>query len=211
MVQTSYRMLCRALVIFSITALHIANANIDLHQQLSDALPIDSDLRIGRLDNGLRYYIRKNKRPEKQAIINLVVNVGSLNEQEHEQGLAHFLEHLQYKGSENFRVNFGADLNAYTSFDETSYFFVIPTDNEELFAKTFLTLSDFGGRALLRDEAINVERTVVLDELQMRNSAQLRQWYVFLPVFMAGTDYPNRFPIGKANIITDATSATIRR
>ena len=223
MVQTSYRMLCRALVIFSITALHIANANIDLHQQLSDALPIDSDLRIGRLDNGLRYYIRKNKRPEKQAIINLVVNVGSLNEQEHEQGLAHFLEHLQYKGSENFRdekefenyfnshgIQSSADKNAYTSFDETSYFFVIPTDNEELFAKTFLTLSDFGGRALLRDEAINVERTVVLDELQMRNSAQLRQWYVFLPVFMAGTDYPNRFPIGKANIITDATSATIR-
>ncbi|MBM3887244.1 insulinase family protein, partial [Candidatus Dependentiae bacterium] len=224
MIKISYNKLRNAFIFFSITYFQsIFSLSINLQQPLKDALSIDPNLCIGTLDNGLRYYIQKNKRPEKQAVINLVVHAGSLNEQEHEQGIAHFLEHLQYKGSENFRdekefekyfnnhgIQSGADKNAYTNWDETGYFFVIPTDNEELFAKTFLTLGDFSGRALLREEAINIEKTVVLDELQMRNSATLRQWYALLPTLMAGTAYPERFPIGKAEVISSATSSTLR-
>lgn len=195
--------------------------NLDL--PLNDVLAVDSGVRIGKLENGLTYYIRKNKKPEKQAIIELVVKAGSLHEKDHEQGLAHYLEHVVFKGSKHFQdekefenyfssrgIQFAADNNAFTTFDKTGYFFVIPTDNQDLTDKTFAALGDFAGRAFLKDAAVETERAIILDELQVRNSVMLRQFRVWLPVLMQGTDYQNRIPAGIAEVISTATPETIR-
>lgn len=224
MVFTSFVWRYKALVLGLLLTVQAGFARVpELGTPLSKVLPIDKELRMGKLENGLSYYIRKNKRPEKQAIIELMVKAGSLHEQDHEQGLAHFLEHVVFKGSKHFQdekefnsyfssrgIKSGADNNAFTSFDKTGYFFVIPTDDKELMEKTFAALGDFAGRAFLQPDAIESERSIILDELQLRSSSQLRQMRALLPVLMRGTDYPNRIPAGISEIITTATAETIR-
>lgn len=224
MIFTSFAWRYKALVVGFVVAAQAAFAQVpDLKTPLSKVLPIDKELRIGKLENGLSYYIRKNKRPEKQAIIELVVKAGSLHEQDHEQGLAHFLEHTVFKGSKHFQdqkefnnyfssrgVQFAADNNAFTSFDKTGYFFVIPTDDQDLTDKTFAALGDFAGRAFLKQEAIDGERDIILDELQMRDSSQLRQMRALLPVLMRGTDYHHRIPSGLKEVVSTASAETIR-
>src|SRR3954464_10679216 len=112
--------------------------------KLSEKIPVDPAVKIGKLANGMTYYIRKNTRPEKKVELRLVVNAGSILEDDDQQGLAHFIEHMAFNGSKNFQKNdlvsflqsigvkFGADLNAYTSFDETVYILPVPTDKPEL-------------------------------------------------------------------------------
>src|SRR5688572_28279227 len=116
----------------------------------SDPLPISPNVKIGKLSNGLTYYIRKNAKPEKKVELRLVVKAGSILEDDDQQGLAHFTEHMAFNGSKNFKKNdlvsflqsigvqFGADLNAYTGFDETVYILPIPTDKPENLEKGFL-------------------------------------------------------------------------
>lgn len=122
--------------------------------KLSDALPIDPDVRMGILGNGLQYYIRKNDKPEKKVQLRLIVNAGSVLEDPDQQGLAHMMEHMNFNGSEHFPKNelvdylqsigvqFGADLNAFTSFDETIYILPIPSDDSVKIDKGFTILED---------------------------------------------------------------------
>src|ERR1051325_9818808 len=142
----------------------------------AERLPIDPDVTVKKLPNGLTYYIRQNKKPENRAQFHLVVNAGSILETEKQQGLAHFLEHMAFNGTKNFQKNeivnflerigmsFGADLNAYTSFDETSYRLEVPTDKPEVVQKAMQVLEDWAHNITFDAQEIEKERGVVIEE-----------------------------------------------
>ena len=146
-------------------------------------MPVDPNVKIGRLSNGLTYYIRKNTLPEKRAEMRLVVNAGSVLEDEDQQGLAHFMEHMNFNGTKRFPKNelvsylqsigvqFGADLNAYTSFDETVYILPVPTDKPELIDKGLQILEDWAHNALLDSIEIEKERGVVKQGTKLWNNS----------------------------------------
>src|SRR6266705_554186 len=137
--------------------------------KLSNPLAVAPDIKIGKLSNGLTYYIRKNGRPEKKVELRLVVKVGSIMEDDDQQGLAHFTEHMAFNGTKNFKKNdlvsflqsigvqFGADLNAYTSFDQTVYILPIPTDKPENFDKGMLVLEDWASTVTFENTEIDKE------------------------------------------------------
>src|SRR5580698_9314579 len=140
---------------------------------LNDKLPIDPNIKIGKLSNGLTYYIRKNAKPEKKVQLRLVVNAGSVLEDKNQQGLAHMMEHMNFNGLQHFPKNelvnylqsigveFGADLNAYTGFDETVYILPIPSDDENKIDKGFTILQDWAGVLSFDTAQIAGERPVV--------------------------------------------------
>src|ERR1035437_2640815 len=123
--------------------------------KLNDEIPLDNNILTGKLDNGIRYYIRVNKKPESRAFLRLAVNAGSILENDDQRGLAHFVEHMAFNGSKHFQKNdlinylesigmrFGADINAYTSFDETVYKLEVPTDSAILLEKGFQIMEDW--------------------------------------------------------------------
>src|SRR2546423_7206057 len=145
-------------------------------QDLSTLLPTDPKVVKGKLPNGLTYYIRSNKKPENKVELRLVVKAGSILETPDQLGLAHFMEHMNFNGLQHFEKNelvsylqsigveFGADLNAYTSFDETVYILPIPTDNPGNLDKGFQIIEDWSHNALLTNKDIDEERGVVLEE-----------------------------------------------
>src|SRR5213595_431585 len=159
------------LVFFSI----YLNAQFNLNQPI----PVDPAVKIGKLPNGLTYYIQKNLKTEKKMELRLVVNTGSILENADQRGLAHFMEHMNFNGSKHFPKNelvnylqsigvkFGADLNAYTGFDETVYILPLPTTDKEKLDKGFTILEDWAGNALLDTAEINKERGVVLEESRL--------------------------------------------
>ncbi|MDX1314087.1 MAG: insulinase family protein [Eudoraea sp.] len=171
-------------------------------------IPIDPNVKVGKLDNGLTYYIRNNGKPEDKVELRLVVNAGSIMETERQLGLAHFMEHMNFNGTKNFEKNdlvdylqsigvkFGADLNAYTSFDETVYILPIPSDDPEKLEQGFQILEDWAHNTTLSEEAIDGERGVVLEELRLRLGAEERMQKVTLPKIMYGSRYADRLPIG---------------
>jgi zinc protease len=175
---------------------------------LSDPLPISPQVTIGTLANGLTYYIQKNSRPEKRLELRLVVKAGSILEDEDQQGLAHFTEHMAFNGSTHFKkhelvsylqsigLKFGADLNAYTSFNETVYILPIPTDKLESIEKGFLVLQDWAQGVSFNDADIDMERAIVLEELRLGKGAQDRMNKVLLPKIFSGSQYAKRLPIG---------------
>ncbi len=146
----------------------------------STKIPTDPSVKTGVLENGLTYYIKNNGKPEDKLELRLAINSGSLLEDDNQQGLAHFIEHMNFNGTTNFKKNelvdylqsigvkFGADLNAYTSFDETVYILPIPSDNPETLEKGFQVLEDWAHNATLTEEAIDGERGVVLEEYRLR-------------------------------------------
>lgn len=169
----------------------------------------------GELENGFRYFIRQNEKPEERAELRLVVNAGSILEEEDQQGLAHYLEHSAFNGTEHFEKNdmvkfleslgmgFGPDLNAYTSFDETVYMLTVPTGDKEVLEKAFLILSDWAGRIQNTDEALENERGVIIEEWRGRRGAQARIRDQQYPVMFAGSRYAERLPIGKLEVLRD--------
>lgn len=171
-------------------------------------IPIDPSVKVGKLDNGLSYYIKNNGKPEDKVELRLVVNAGSIMESDRQLGLAHFMEHMNFNGTKNFQKNdlvdylqsigvkFGADLNAYTSFDETVYILPIPSDNPEKLEKGFQIIEDWAHNTTLSEEAIDGERGVVLEELRLRLGAEERMQRVTLPKMMYGSKYAERLPIG---------------
>ncbi len=179
----------------------------------SDPLPISPDIKTGTLPNGLKYYIKKNSRPEKKMELRLAVNAGSILEDDNQQGLAHFTEHMAFNGSKNFKKNdlvsflqsigvkFGAHLNAYTSFDETVYMLNIPLDKPENLEKGFLVLEDWAGGVLFDTKEIDKERGVVLEESRGRKGAQDRMYEKIYPKLFVGSKYADRIPIGKDDIL----------
>ncbi len=188
-----------------------------------DKLPIDPNVKIGKLSNGLTYYIRKNVKPEKKVELRLVVNTGSVLEDTDQQGLAHFTEHMAFNGTKNFKKNelvdflqtigveFGADLNAYTSFDETVYILPIPTEKPENVEKGFLVLEDWASTVTFENEEIDKERGVVLEEMRLGKGAQDRMNKVILPKLLAGSTYAERLPIGKEDILKNFKYDVIKR
>ncbi len=145
-------------------------------KNLTDTLPVDTNVIIGKLDNGLTYYIRKNIKPEKRVELRLAVNTGSIMENKSQLGLAHFTEHMCFNGTKTFSGNkmvdylqkygikFGGDLNAYTSFDETVYMLKVPTDNKNLLDTGLLIVQDWASNLLLEDKEIDKERGIITEE-----------------------------------------------
>ena len=190
---------------------------------LSQPIPTDPRVKIGKLPNGLTYYIQQNKKPEKKMELRLVVNTGSILEDPDQQGLAHFMEHMNFNGSKHFPKNelvdylqkvgvkFGADLNAYTSFDETVYILPISTDNPDIVEKGFTVLEDWAGNNLLDKSEIEKERGVVLEESRLNKGAQQRLYRQYFPKLFNGSKYAERIPIGKDSILKNFSPATLER
>ena len=177
--------------------------------RLSDPIPVGPQVKVGKLANGLTYYIQKNGKPEKKLELRLVVKAGSVLEDDDQQGLAHFVEHMAFNGSTNFKkhelvsylqsigVKWGADLNAYTSFDETVYILPIPTDKRDNVDKGFTVLEDWAHGLTLNDADIDKERDIVLDESRQGKGAGDRMNKVLMPKFYNGSRYAQRLPIGQ--------------
>lgn len=175
---------------------------------LDDNIPVDPKIRIATLENGLTYYIRKNKKPENRAELRLVVKAGSVLEDEDQLGLAHFVEHMAFNGTKNFAKNdlisylqsigvkFGADLNAYTSFDETVYILPIPTDDTKIMNQSFQILEDWAHQLTFDPEEIDRERGVVIEEWRTGRGASQRMRDLTLPLILKDSRYAERLPIG---------------
>jgi zinc protease len=171
-------------------------------------LPPDPQLTTGQLENGLRYFIRRNERPEQRAELRLVVNAGSVLEDADQRGLAHFVEHMAFNGTRNFRkqelvdylesigMRFGPDLNAYTSFDETVYMLQVPTDDPAILARAFDILEDWAWGVTFDPEEIEKERGVVIEEWRGGRGARARMLDRQLPVLFRNSRYAERLPIG---------------
>ncbi len=190
---------------------------------LDKALPMDPEVKVGTLPNGLKYFIRKNTEPKNRAELRLAVKIGSIVETEEQRGLAHFMEHMNFNGTKNFPKNnlvqfleksgikFGADINAYTSFDETVYQLPVPTDSLALLEKYFSVLADWSGNATLDPEEIDKERGVVLEEARLHKGASQRIQEKLLPVLLGGSHYANRLPIGLESVIQTAPYTEFQR
>jgi zinc protease len=186
-------------------------------------LPIDPNVIVGKLPNGLTYYIRKNTEPKNRAVLYLVNKAGSVLENDDQQGLAHFTEHMSFKGTRDFPkktlidylqksgVKFGADLNAFTSFDETVYELPLPTDSVTLFETGFSILANWAGYDTFDPAEMNSERGVILEEARLRGkNAQERLQKQVLPTILNNSRYAIRIPIGKEDIIKTASVATLK-
>ena len=196
----------------------------NIPDDLSSEIPIGSEIKVGKLDNGLTYYIRKNTKPENRLELRLAVNAGSIQEDDDQLGLAHFTEHMAFNGTENFEKNeivnylqsigvqFGADLNAYTSFDETVYMIQsIPTDNEEFVEKGFQILADWAHAVTFEDEEIDKERGVVVEEWRRGRGAAQRMRDEWFPLVFENSRYADRIPIGTKDILENFDYETIKR
>lgn len=175
------------------------------------------------MPNGIRWFVKHNLKPEKRVSLRLVLPVGSTAEADDQQGLAHFIEHMNFNGSEHFKdadelvgylrsigLRFGADANAYTSFDETVYMLDVPTDGDSLLKLGLDALSDFAGRAKLSDAEIEKERGVVIEEWRLGRGAEERLQRVQLPLIFHDSRYAERLPIGKPEVIRGAPSQRVR-
>ncbi|WP_341836562.1 pitrilysin family protein [Chitinophaga pollutisoli] len=186
-------------------------------------IPADPEVKIGKLSNGLTYYIRKNAEPRNRAVLYMALKAGSLMETDAQQGLAHFTEHMAFNGTKDFPKNelinylqkagvkFGADLNAYTSFDQTVYQLPIPTDSAELFKNGFKILANWAGHISMLGPDIDGERGVIIEEDRQRGmNAQSRIQKELLPVLLHGSRYAERIPIGKLDILRNFKHEEIR-
>lgn len=185
-------------------------------------IPADPDIKTGRLDNGLTYYIKQNKKPEKRMELRLAINAGSICETDGQQGLAHFCEHMCFNGTKNFPSNkiinimeemgvkFGADLNANTGFDETIYMLKIPTDSIEWINRGFRVVGDWAFQVSLEDNEIDKERGVIVEEWRLGLGAEERMMTKFVPVILKGSRYAERLPIGKVDVIQSFPYDTLR-
>ena len=211
--------LSKALFVAALTLSFQATINA---QNLSATLPNDPAVTTGKLANGLTYYIRNNHKPENKVELRLVVKAGSTLENEDQLGLAHFMEHMNFNGTKNFQKNdlvsylqsigvqFGADLNAYTSFDQTVYILPIPTDKPGNLEKGFQIIEDWAHNALLTDKDIDEERGVVLEESRLGKGADDRMSKRYFPKMAEGSIYGDRLPIGKDEILKNFKYNTIR-
>ncbi len=208
------RMFVAALMMFSMTA---------MVAQEMPPIPVDPAVRIGKLDNGLTYYIRHNEYPEHVANFYIAQRVGSINEDESQRGLAHFLEHMAFNGSEHFKgngiieftrslgVEFGSDLNAYTSIDQTVYRVCdVPTKRATALDSCLLILKDWSNGLLLEADEIDKERDVVHNEWRLGEGPSQRMLQRALPKIYPGSKYGMRLPIGLMSVIDSFKPQTLR-
>lgn len=186
-------------------------------------IPMDPSVRIGTLSNGMKYYIKKNTLPEKKVDFRLAINAGSILEDENQRGLAHFMEHMNFNGTKNFPdnklvdflqsigVKFGQHLNAYTSFDETVYMLPVPLDKPGNLDAGLKVMEDWAFNATLSDEQVNKERGVVLEELRLGLGADKRMADKYLPKLLYKSQYADRLPIGKKDVLENFKPDVIRK
>ncbi len=190
---------------------------------LGDLLPKDPAVRTGVLPNGMTYYVRQNAKPEGRAELRLAVRAGSILEDDSQLGLAHFVEHMAFNGTKHFAKNdlvkfleslgmrFGADLNAYTSFDQTVYMLQVPTDDHSVLEKGLLILSDWSHGIVFEGEEIDAERGVVIEEWRARRSGDSRVSDQHFKVLYQGSQYADRLPIGTKENLETFKHETLRR
>jgi zinc protease len=222
MTKNLIRTACLAAVLLA----HSLAAQAALKQaalKLDAPVPPGPRVKVGKLANGLTYYIAQNKKPEQKLELRLVVKAGSILEDDDQQGLAHFTEHMAFNGSTHFKkhelinylqsigVKFGADLNAYTTFDETVYVLPIPTGRKEDVDQAFTVLEDWAHGVSFDDDAIDKERDIVLEELRLGKGAGDRMSKVLMPKIFNGSKYAQRLPIGKEEILRSFKPDTLRR
>ncbi|MEQ8554435.1 MAG: insulinase family protein [Cyclobacteriaceae bacterium] len=211
-----------AIVLVLIQFLYIGETIGQNTQTNTETIPLNPNVRYGKFDNGLTYYILKNTEPQDKVELRLVVNVGSVQEDDNQLGLAHFMEHMNFNGTKNFEKNelvdylqsvgvkFGAHLNAYTSFDETVYMLTLPTENQNVIDTGFQVLEDWAHNALLTDDEIDKERGVVLEEYRTGLGARKRMMKNYLPKLLYESKYANRLPIGTEEVLSNFEYETIR-
>lgn len=188
-----------------------------------DKLTPDPAVKIGKLDNGLIYYVRENKKPEKRCELRLAVKVGSVVEDDDQLGLAHFVEHMAFNGTENFPkleiinflertgMKFGPEVNAGTSFDQTVYMLQLPTDSLPLVKKGFQILQQWAQHVAFEGSEIEKERGVIVEEWRLGRGAQMRILMQQLPFLLYNSQYAQRFVIGKKEILESFKHETLRR
>lgn len=191
-------------------------ASIPPELALDRTLPIDPAVKTGKLPNGIQYFIRENKRPANRVSMRLAVDAGAIQEDPDQRGLAHFIEHMAFNGSEHFKpgelvsflesigARFGPHVNASTSFDETVYMLEIPTDRPGYVDRGLTVLQDFAAGISLLPAEIEKERGVVLEEWRGRLGAGSRLTDKQLPVIFQGSRYAERLPIGLPDILRTA-------
>jgi len=204
----------------------VAISSLQAQQQMPP-IPIDKDVKIGKLENGLTYYIRKNNLPEHQANFYIVQKVGSVLEEDTQRGLAHFLEHMAFNGTKNFPndktgkgiipyletigVKFGENLNAGTSFDYTIYNInAVPTSRKAALDSCLMILHDWSSFLLLRDQDIDKERKVIHEEWRTRQDMSMRMLGILLPEIYKGSKYADRLPIGKMEVVDNFQPTALR-
>ena len=190
---------------------------------LDAVMPVDPSIVIDELPNGMRYFIRENPYPAGRADLRLVVKVGSLLEDDDQLGIAHFVEHMSFNGTEryekqalihaleSFGMRFGAHINAYTSFDETVYMLTIPTDEQIIIDTAFEILEDWAGAVAFEGEEIDKERGVVIEEWRLRLGAGTRVNEIQFPILFGGSQYAVRLPIGTEESLQTFTHEAVRR
>lgn len=205
-------------ILLSLGVVFMASAN-----GFAQNIPLDASVKTGTLSNGMKYYIKKNTLPEKKVDFRLAINAGSILEDENQRGLAHFMEHMNFNGTKNFPdnklvdflqsigVKFGQHLNAYTSFDETVYMLPVPLDKPGNLDAGLKVMEDWAFNALLTDEQINKERGVVLEELRLGLGADKRMSDKYLPKLLYKSQYAERLPIGKKEVLENFKPDVIRQ
>lgn len=189
---------------------------------MTDTIPVDPNVIIGKLDNGLTYYIRKNSKPENRVELRLAVNAGSINENKSQLGLAHFVEHMCFNGTKTFDgnkmidylqkygISFGGDLNAYTSFDETVYMLKVPTDNKNLLDTALQIIVDWSNYVAFNSKEIDKERGIITEEWRLGLGADDRLMKKYFPVAFKNSMYADRLPIGEIDVIKNFPYDTLR-
>ena len=201
----------------------LVSVNILAQTDLTKPAPADPDIRMGKLTNGLTYFIRKNKEPENRASFYIIQNVGAILENDDQNGLAHFLEHMAFNGTEHFPgkgiisslekhgVGFGSNINAYTGFDETVYKLTnVPVDAPGLVDSCLLILNDWSHYITLSDKEIDLERGVIEEEWRTSKNANRRMIFEVIPVILKGSKYAERDIIGSLDVIKNFSYDTLR-
>jgi zinc protease len=189
---------------------------------LTERIPFDGAVRTGTLPNGLKYFIRHNDRPANRVALRLAVKAGSLFEEDDQQGLAHFIEHMAFNGSAHFKpgelvsyfeaagARLGPHVNAYTSFDETVYMLDLPAQRNDVVARGLTAMADFAGGLTIDPEQVERERGVVIEEWRGRLGAGSRVRDQQFPVMFHNSRYANRLPIGKPEVLRSAPPQRLR-
>lgn len=209
-----------------LTFVFIINEILSIAQvpfNLQDKLPVDPKVSKGVLTNGLTYYVRANSTPQNRAEMYLVVKAGSIDEDSNQKGLAHFCEHMAFNGTENFPKNelsaylesigmeFGPEINAYTSFDETVYTIKVPLDKELYIENGLQVLYDWACQISFKDDDIEAERGIIREEWRTGQGAQERMLKKWLPVFMHQSKYASHLPIGELDVIENCPTEILRK
>lgn len=227
-------MLIRMRHLLSTVLVLAASAHLALAQQpssasrvnqdpLTNVIAMDPQVREGRLPNGLQYFVRANGQPAGRAELRLVVNAGSVLEDDDQRGLAHFVEHMSFNGTEHFPgqdvagfiqalgMRFGAHVNAHTGYDETVYQLQVPTDNRTVLDRALLIMEDWTHAVTFDQAEVDKERGVVLEEWRLGLGAESRMRDAEMPVLLKGARYADRSPIGRPEIIQNVSLARIKQ